>query len=387
MERYDFDKIVDRRGTSSYKWDSTENKDLIPMWVADMDFRTADCIIDALEQRVRHGVFGYTRVPEKYYEAIIGWFKNRHGWDIDRNRIIYTTGVIPALSATIKALTSPGDKVIVQTPVYNHFFSSINNNGCEVVENRLITEQGRYVMDYDDLERKAQDPKVKLMLLCNPHNPTGRVWTTEELAKLNEICLRNNVIVVSDEIHCELVFPGNTFIPFASISRECRDNCITCNSPTKAFNIAGLQIANIIVPSKEVGDKIDRAININEVCDVNPFGVIALIAAYTDGEEWLEALIDYLYQNYLTLKEYFELNLPQLPISTLEGTYLVWVDCRSLPVDVDTLEKGLLEEEHLWLNSGTMYRGEGFLRINIACPRSVMLEGLDRFKKYINKHF
>ena len=387
MERYDFDKIVDRRGTSSYKWDSAENKDLIPMWVADMDFRTADCIIDALERRVRHGVFGYTRVPEKYYEAIINWFDRRHGWRIDRDMILYTSGVIPALSATIKALTEPGDKVIVQTPVYNHFFSSILNNGCEVVENPLTVMDGRYVMDYDDLEHKVKDPKVKLILLCNPHNPTGRVWTADELAKLNEICLRNNVMVVADEIHCELVYPGYRFIPFASVNGECKSNSITTNSPTKAFNIAGLQIANIIAPSTEIRDKIDRALNINEVCDVNPFGVTALITAYNEGEGWLEALIDYLYSNYLTLREYFAKNMPQLPIAELEGTYLVWVDCRPLGIDSDKLEEDLLKEENLWLNSGTMYRGDGFIRINIACPRSVMLEGLDRFRNYLKKTF
>jgi len=383
MKGYDFDRINDRRNTNSYKWDSASGDDVLPMWVADMDFRTAPCIIDALRRRVEHGIFGYTRVPERYYESVVGWFGRRHGWSITKDMILYTSGVVPAISAVIKALTEPGDKVIVQTPVYNCFFSSIRNNGCDVVVNPLLYDNCRYSMDYDDLEYKAKDPKVKLLLLCNPHNPAGRVWSAAELGKLNTICLRNNVMVVADEIHCELVFPGHRYTPFASVSNECLNNSITCNSPSKAFNTAGLQIANIISPSPEIRAKIDRAININEVCDVNPFGVEALIAAYSEGEEWLSALVDYLYHNYLTLRDYFAEHIPGLPVTMMEGTYLVWVDCRSLNIGSDTLERQLLEKERLWLNSGTMYGADGFIRINIACPRSVMLEGLDRFRKFI----
>ncbi len=383
MKKYDFDRIIPRRNTGSYKWDSAESDDVLPMWVADMDFRTADCIVEALRRRVDHGIFGYTRVPEKYYDTVVDWFGRRHGWHFSKDMIIYTSGVVPALSAIIKAMTSPGDKVIVQTPVYNCFFSSIRNNGCEVLDNPLRYENCRYTIDFDDLELNVSDPKALLLLLCNPHNPAGRVWSADELKRLNDICLRHNVMVVADEIHCELVFPGHKYTPFASISPETLANSITCNSPSKAFNTAGLQIANIIAQSPEVRAAIDRAININEVCDVNPFGVEALIAAYTEGEEWLSQLIDYLHTNYLTLREFFAEHLPMLPVTEMEGTYLVWVDCRALNIDSDTLEHRLLSTERLWLNSGTMYGKDGFMRINIACPRSVMLNGLTRLHRFV----
>lgn len=384
MIEYNFDEIIPRRNTNSYKWDSAEQEDVIPMWVADMDFKTAPCIIDALRRRVEHGVFGYTRVPQKYYDAVTSWFSRRHGWDFSSDMIIYTSGVVPAISAIIKALTNPGDKVIVQTPVYNCFFSSIRNNDCEILENPLILKENRYYMDFEDLERKAEDSKAKLLLLCNPHNPAGRVWTPGELLRLKEICQRNGVLIVADEIHCELVFPQYRYTPFASVSEDCMQNSITCNSPSKSFNTGGLQIANIISPNPEIRQKIDRAININEVCDVNPFGVEALIAAYTEGEDWLKQLIIYLHDNYLTLRKFFAEHLPELPVTEMEGTYLVWVDCQSLGLDSDTIEHRLLEQEQLWLNSGTMYAADGYMRINIACPRAVMLEGLNRLKKFVD---
>lgn len=381
--QYDFDKLISRRGTNSYKWDSAKSGDVLPMWVADMDFQTAPAIVDALRKRVDHGIFGYTLVPESYYEAVTDWFARRHGWKIHRDWIIYTSGVVPAVSAVIKALTSPGDKVLVQTPVYNCFFSSIRNNGCEVVSSPLLKTGDTYVMDFDDLEQKAADEKVKVMLLCNPHNPVGRVWSREELVRLGEICIRHGVTVISDEIHCELVFPGYHYTPFASISENFLQHSVTCISPSKAFNIAGLQIANIVCSDSERRMKIDRAININEVCDVNPFGVVATIAAYREGEEWLEQLILYLKANYDYLKAWFEQNLPQFPVTKLEGTYLVWVDCSVLGLTSDQIEEELLEKEDLWVNSGSMYgkAGDGFIRINIACPRSRMIEGLERLKK------
>lgn len=384
MAKFNFDEIINRRHTNSYKWDSAEGDDVLPMWVADMDFRTAPVVAEALRKRVDHGVFGYTKVPEAYYDSIIGWFRSRHGWTIKREQLIYTSGVVPAISAIIKALTTPGDKVIVQTPVYNCFFSSIRNNGCEISRNPLLREGLSYRMDFEDLEEKASDPTAKLLLLCNPHNPAGRVWTREELLRLNDICRRNGVMVISDEIHGELVFPPYRYIPFASISRECQENSIVCSSPSKAFNIAGLQIANIISDNEEIRRRIDRAININEVCDVNPFGVEALMAAYTpEGEEWLEALLEYLHGNYKTLREYFRTYMPQLPVIEMEGTYLVWVDCRSLHLSSEEIETRLLATERLWLNAGAMYGDDGYMRINIACPRSVMLEGLNRLDRFI----
>lgn len=379
--RYNFDEIIPRRGTNSYKWDSAREAEVLPMWVADMDFRTAPAIIDALQQRVAHGIFGYTRVPDAYYEAVINWFSRRHGWHIQKDWMIYTSGVVPAISAVIKALTRPGDKVLVQTPVYNCFFSSIRNNGCEMVSNPLLYKDNTYVIDYEDLERKAADERVKILLLCNPHNPAGRVWSKEELTRIGEICIKHGVWVVSDEIHCELVYTGYTYTPFASISEEFLHHSVTCISPSKSFNIAGLQIANIVSADEDIRLRIDKAININEVCDVNPFGVIATIAAYNEGEEWLLQLLDYLKGNYACMKAFCEVSLPNFPITRLEGTYLVWMDCRSLPYSSEELEEKLIREEKLWLNAGTMYGadGEGFMRWNIACPRAVLLDGLKRF--------
>lgn len=382
---YDFDRINERRGTGSYKWDSATGRDVLPLWVADMDFRTAPPIVDALRRRVDQGIFGYTLVGDSYYSAVTDWFARRHGWSIDRDWIIYTSGVVPAISAVIKALTRPGDAVMILTPVYNCFFSSIRNNGCATMESELAYDGHTYAIDFDDLERKAADPRVKLLLFCNPHNPTGRVWTREELTRVGEICLRNGVIVVSDEIHCELVFPGHRYTPFASISEKFLANSVTCISPSKAFNIAGLQIANIVCADAGRRRKIDRAINDNEVCDVNPFGVIASEAAYREGAGWLEALLKYLYGNYNYMKAYCREHLPEFPLAELEGTYLVWMDCRSLGVDSEALEERLIAEANLWLNAGTMYgrAGQGFMRWNIACPRSVLAEALRRFENFV----
>lgn len=385
--KYNFDEIIPRRDTNSYKWDNAEDADILPMWVADMDFRTAPAVVEALHWKVAHGIYGYTKVPQKYYDAIIYWFGKYHNWQINQDWIIYTTGVVPALSAVIKALTVPGDRVLVQTPVYNCFFSSIRNNGCEIVTSPLVYENESYYIDFADLEKKAADPKVKLLLLCNPHNPVGRVWTYQELVRIGEICLRHDVLVIADEIHCELVYPGHVYIPFASISEEFLRHSITCVSPSKAFNLAGLQIANIIVSDPELRTRIDKAININEVCDVNPFGVEALIAAYTYGKDWLNELKEYLCDNYNCLKVFFDEFLPQFPVLPLEGTYLVWVDCSSLKLPSEELEKLLIEEGKLWVNAGSMYgeTGDNFIRINIACPRKQLLEGLKRLKYVLSK--
>lgn len=388
MKQHDFDTPVVRRNTHCVKWDCEEAQGAIPMWVADMDFRVAQPITEAIMRRAEHGVFGYTQVPSAYYDAIIRWFGERHQWHIDREWIIYTSGVIPALSAVIKSMTLPGDKVIIQTPVYNCFFSSVRNNGCQVVENPLIYQNNTYHIDFDDLERKAADSKTRLLVLCNPHNPAGRVWTKEELIHVNDICQRNGVIVVSDEIHCELVMPGNRFTPFASVSKECLDNSVTLNSPSKSFNIAGLQIANIICNNSLVRERIDRAININEVCDVNPFGVEALMAAYNDSGWWIDQLCDYLKSNYDCLRAYFVEHMPQVGITTLEGTYLVWLDIRPLGQTSDEITRRLLSEGKVLVNSGTMYgeqEGEGFIRVNIACPRSQLVTALESMSKVLAK--
>lgn len=380
---YDFSRPTDRRGTDSYKWDSAPEADIIPLWVADMDFETFPAITEALQRRVAHGIFGYTRVPEAYYEAVCRWFKKRHGWHINREDIIYTSGVVPAVSAVIKALTLPGDQVIVQGPVYNCFFSSIRNNGCEMVSNSLIynKEELRYEIDFDDLERKLKHERARLMLLCNPHNPGGRVWTRDELTRVAELCRKYGVRVVSDEIHCELTLYDNEYVPFGSLPDELSRGSITCCSPSKAFNTAGLQIANIVCRDAEVRNRINRAININEVCDVNPFGVIALQAAYSDeGYEWLTQLRKYISANYDLLLERFARELPKCKVMRMEGTYLAWIDCSELHIPSDEIEKMLMHENKVWVNAGSMYGAEGaaFIRINMACTSELLNEGITR---------
>lgn len=380
---YDFSRPTDRRGTDSYKWDSAPEADIIPLWVADMDFETFPGITEALQRRVAHGIFGYTRVPEAYYEAVCRWFGKRHGWHINREDIIYTSGVVPAVSAVIKALTLPGDQVIVQGPVYNCFFSSIRNNGCEMVSNSLIynKEELRYEIDFDDLERKLKHERARLMLLCNPHNPGGRVWTRDELTRVAELCRKYGVRVVSDEIHCELTLNDNEYVPFGSLPDELSRGSITCCSPSKAFNTAGLQIANIVCRDAEVRNRIDRAININEVCDVNPFGVIALQAAYSDeGYEWLTQLRKYISANYDLLLERFARELPKCKVMRMEGTYLAWIDCSELHIPSDEIEEMLMHENKVWVNAGSMYGAEGaaFIRINMACTSELLNEGITR---------
>lgn len=386
-----FDEVVDRRESGSYKWDSDPG--VLPMWVADMDFRTAPVIEAALQRRVAHGVFGYTLVGEEYYDALTSWFSRRHGYDIDRRMVIYTSGVVPAVSAIIRALAAPGEGVVVQTPVYNCFFSSIRNNGCVIVDNplrRVDIGDGMfsYEMDFDDLERKASRPDVRLLLLCNPHNPAGRAWRFDELVRVAEICRRHGVRVVSDEIHCELTMPGVRYVPFGLVDREVNAGglqAVVCLSPSKAFNTAGLQIANIVCPDEEVRRLVDRAININEVCDVNPFGVEGLKAAYTsEGEAWLDELRGYIRDNYEFTRTYIASRLPQFPITMLEATYLPWMDVRSLGISSEELEERLRKEAGVWVNCGEMYGQEGYLRLNIACPRSVLAEGLRRLADWMS---
>ena len=361
----------------------------------------------ALRERVEHGVFGYNIVPESYYEAVISWFRRRHQWEIQRQWILYTTAVVPAMSCVIKALTMPGEKVLILSPAYNCFFSSIKNNGCEVLESSLLftvdslrftddysaAEEGlaskssvnckpstvNCTIDFDDFEAKCADEKTTVFLLCNPHNPSGRVWTREELQRMYDICKKHGVKVVSDEIHCELIMPGHQFVPFGTIT----DDCVVMNSPSKNFNTAGLQIANIICSHPSWRRRIDRAININEVCDVNPFGIVALQAAYNESEDWLDELNQYLWGNYQVLCDFIGKNLPQWKVCPLEGTYLPWVDVSAMGIPVETLCQRLLQEAKVWINPGTMYgpeTGKGYVRFNIATQRSRLVEALERIK-------
>ena len=423
MTPFDFDAPTERRGTGSYKWDEPladgAPDDFIPLWVADMDFPTAPAVRRAVEARAAQGIFGYTQVGEDYYRAVISWFSRRHGWTVSRGDILYTSGVVPALSCTVKALTMPGEQVLVLSPVYNCFFSSIRNNGCQVLECPLVYEDATYHVDWDAFEACCAQEKTTLFLLCNPHNPAGRVWTPGELARMNDICLRHGVAVCSDEIHCELVMPGYRFTPFAAVNEACRDNAVVLNSPSKSFNTAGLQIANIICRNAEWRRRIDRAININEVCDVNPFGPAALIAAYNEGEGWLDALCLYIKGNYDLLCAFFARVIPAVTVTRLEGTYLAWLDFRAvtpgeipdqvrddaavrddggipdqvrddgeivpcvMPGLTRHLADRLLAEAHVMVSPGPMYgtkTGEGFLRLNLATQRSRLEEALRRME-------
>ena len=384
--KYNFDEIVTRRGTGCVKWDEMPSDDVIPLWVADMDFKAAPAIQEAIWKRAEHGVFAYTLVEEPYYEAVISWFKRRHQWTIQREEILYTTGVVPGMSVAIKALTMPGEKVLILSPDYNCFFSSIRNNGCEVLESVLElssrSEGARgWVVNWQDFESKCADEKTTVFLLCNPHNPTGRVWTKEELARMNDICMKYGVKVVSDEIHCELVMPGHTFQPFAAVSEACRQNSVILNSPSKSFNTAGLQTANIICAQPEWRRRLDRAININEVCDLNAFGPVALMAAYNESEDWIDELNQYLWGNYQALCQYAEEHLPEWKVRPMEGTYLPWVDITATGLSSQAYADRLLKEAKVWVNPGTMYgaqSGEGYIRLNIACPRALLMEALER---------
>ena len=379
---YNFDKLIERRGTGCVKWDEMTDKDIIPMWIADMDFPVAPAIQEAIKRRASHPVFGYTYVQDDYYNAVISWFKRRHQWPIQRKWMLYTTGVVPAMSVAIKALTLPGERVLILSPDYNCFFSSIHNNGCEVLESVLQfnDDSNKFEIDWQNFEQHCADEKCTVFLLCNPHNPTGRVWSREELQHMADLCKKHHVRIVSDEIHCELTMPGHTFVPMGVVNPD----AIILNSPSKSFNIAGLTMANIICQDAETRRRLDRAINIHEVCDVNPFAPEATKAAYNESEDWIDELNLYIWDNYRALKDFCGQHLPQWHVMPLEGTYLVWVDVSRCCDDVTTYCDDLLQNAKVWLNPGIMYgkeSGKGFIRINLACPRSLLMEALERIQK------
>ena len=385
---YDFDKEIERRGTNCVKWDEAE-EGVLPLWVADMDFETAPCVQEAIRQRAQHGVYGYNLIPESFYDAIIWWNSHRHGWTPRREWMLYTSGVVPALSAIIKGLCQPGEGVLFFTPAYNCFFSSVRNNGCKLVEFPLTwtSTDEYYTIDFEELEKTIVREKPRLFLLCNPHNPTGRVWTREELEAIAQLCRRHDVIVLSDEIHCEFVDPelGRRYLPFAPIAEAAGCSWVIANAPNKAFNIAGLQTAYIVVSDKDFRARIDRAINDNEICDINCFSFVALQAAYTpEGEEWLDQLVAYIFANYRFFRETMKAARPELPIARLEGTYLAWVDVSSWVSQPpyngssERLAAVLRQQRKVWINGGEMYGQGGFLRVNLATQRSRLAEALRR---------
>lgn len=380
---YDFDEIVDRRHSNSLKWDIKENE--LPMWVADMDFKTAPAVIEALNKRVENGIFGYTITPDEWKDAIVGWWKKRHDIIFRKNRIIFSTGVVPTITCAVKRLTNVGDNVLVLTPVYDIFFHSIENHGRHVLESKLKYNGEKYDLDLGDLERKLANPQTTMMILCNPHNPVGKVWTREELLIIGELCEKYHVIVISDEIHCDLTDPGINYMPFASVSDNCKNNSVTCVSSSKAFNMAGLQGSAVIIPSERIYNVMERGLNSDEVAEPNAFVTDAMIGAFTQGEEWLEELRNYLYENKQTVKEYLKDEIPELKLISSDATYLLWIDCSKVSEDAEELASFIRRETGLYLADGSKYRGNGnhFLRMNIACPCEVVEEGLERLKRGI----
>lgn len=383
--KYNFDKMTNRRGVGSLKWDVPERE--LPMWVADMDFETAPEIMEALQRRVEHGIFGYSVVTQDWYDAYRSWWGRRHHLEMEREWLIFCTGIVPAISSAVRKLTTVGENVLVQTPVYNIFFNSIRNNGRNVLESSLSYRDGEYSIDFADLEEKLADPQTTLMLLCNPHNPIGKIWDRETLARIGELCARHHVLVLSDEIHCDLTDPGYEYVPFASVSETCRDNSVTCIAPTKAFNIAGLQTAAVMAPNPVIRHKLNRGLNTDEVAEPNAFAVGAAVAAFDRGEEWLEQLRVYLGENKRCVRNFMERNLPQVRVVPSNATYLLWLDCSTLTQDAGELTEFIRRDSGLYLTEGEEYGacGKPFIRMNPACPRERLLDGLERFKTSVER--
>lgn len=377
---YNFDNITNRRNTNSLKWDVAENE--LPMWVADMDFETAPEVTKVIVERAKQGIFGYEIVPDEWYKAIISWWDKRHDFTIAKDWLIFCTGVVPAITCLVKRLTNIGDNVLVQTPVYDIFFHSIENTGRHVLENELVYDGENYQIDFCDLEEKLAHPQTKLMILCNPHNPVGKVWSSAELKKIGALCKKYNVVVISDEIHCEITKKGRDYTPFAAVSDECKENSITCISASKAFNLAGMQSAAVFVPNKALYEVVNRGLNSDEIAEPNSFAVSAVIAAFTKGEKWLEELREYLFINKKTASDYIADNIPLLKVTPSDATYLLWVDCSKITQDTEVFCEFLRSKHGLFISGGAQYRGNGktFIRINLACAKSQMEEGLRRMK-------
>ena len=379
---FQFDKRVDRRNTGSMKWDVAENE--LPMWVADMDFQTTPEITESIIERAKHGVFGYTVLTDEWYRAYQTWWKERHHFVIDREWLIFCTGVVPAISSIVRKVTTVGENVAVMTPVYNIFFNSILNNGRNVLDSRLKYDGHAYQIDFDDLEEKLSDPQTTLLILCNPHNPVGRIWDRETLEKIGDLCSKYHVLVLSDEIHCDLTKPGVDYTPFASVSENCRRNSVTCVAPTKAFNLAGIQTAAVIVPDESLRHKVSRGLNTDEVAEPNVFAAIAPVAAFTRGGEWLDALRNYLWENRTFAENYIKKEIQGVSAVPAQATYLLWLDCRNLIGSSTDFCRFIRRHSGLYLSDGNEYRnGEGFLRMNLACPREQVEDGLNRLKESV----
>lgn len=379
--KYNFDDVIERRNTWSLKWDVAENE--LPMWVADMDFQTAPEIYEELQKRLSHNVFGYSVIPEEWYNAVCGWWESRHNFKMEKDRLIFCTGVVPAISSIVRKLTTPGENVLIQTPAYNVFFNSILNNGRRVLESPLVYDGSRYSIDFNDLREKLADPQTTLMILCNPHNPIGKIWDKDTLATIGNLAAEYRVTVISDEIHCDLTDPGKNYTPFASVSRECLENSVTCVAPTKAFNLAGLQTAAVYAHDPALCHKVWRGLNTDEVAEPNAFAITAAVAAFTKGADWLDALRQYIYENKKTAEAFLKENIPKITLVPSDATYLLWLDCGQICDDASILQDFIRKTSGLFLCAGSQYgqAGKSFLRMNIACPLATLKDGLTRLQK------
>lgn len=386
--KYDFDQVIDRNGNRAAKYDERVKKfgtdKVIPLWVADMDFQTAQPIIDAMKRRADEGIWGYTSRPDSYFDAICSWQERRNGWKIDKNLVSWSLGVVPALSAIVNLFSKPGEKVMIQTPVYSEFYDVTEAWGREVVENQLVEKDGHWGVDFEDFERKAKE--VKIFLLCSPHNPLGIVWTKEELQRMADICIANNVLLVSDEIHSDLIFHGKKHTPTATVSKEIAGKIISCISGTKTFNLAGLQASTTIFPDKETKAVFDRFWMNMDIQRNNAFSSVAMEAAFNEGEEWLEQLLVYLDGNFEYVRSFCEENIPQIKVNVPDATYLMWLDCRELGMDNEGLRKFMIEEAGLGLNEGYTFGRSltGFMRLNAACPRSILQQAMKQLKEAVD---
>lgn len=377
---FDFDKLTDRTGSNSLKWDVSDNE--LPMWVADMDFETAPEIVSALVKRAQHGIFGYSTVPDDWYNAYINWWQRRHGFAFKPSELIFSTGVIPIISSCVRKLTTPAENVVILTPVYNIFFNCIRNNGRNIIQCPLKYYNGYYSIDFTQLEAALSDPQTSMLIFCNPHNPVGKIWERETLEKIGELAWQYGVTVISDEIHCDITDPGKNYIPFASVSEHCAEISITCISPTKAFNLAGLQTACAAVPCHRLRHKVWRGLNTDEAAEPNAFAVQAAVTAFSEGEGWLDELREYLFKNKKIVREFLCTELPEIKLISGEATYLLWLDCSAVTEDSEELAEFIRRETGLYLSDGKQYGkgGEKFLRMNIACPAKRVREGLERLK-------
>lgn len=381
--KYDFDTVIDRRGTDSVKWNVGKNE--LPMWVADMDFRVAPEIEKAIKKRMEHGVFGYSEIPDEWYGAYMNWWRERHGFLMKKDGLLFCTGVVPAISSIVRKLTTPNENVVIQTPVYNVFFNSVLNNGCRVLENQLVYDSTNctYSMDLEDLEKKLADPQTTLMILCNPQNPAGKIWKRITLEKVGDLAKKHNVTVISDEIHCDITEPGKSYVPFASVSEVCREISISCIAPTKAFNIAGMKSAAVYAENPVLRHKAWRALNTDEIAEPNSFACIAAVAAFSEGGEWLDAMREYVSENRKRVCEFIKNEIPEISVVKSDATYLLWLDISKTGMESTRFAAEIRERTGLFLTAGSVYgeAGKNFLRMNIACPKATLEDGLNRLKK------